>query len=279
MDIRIARGRDLTDRDDAGSPPVGLVTEQLARDLYRTTDAVGRTIVLALPPGPVRPGASRQERPTASFTIVGVVSDMRSSPTATRPDNILFVPLAQQFDLRETVLIVARADDAAGAVATLRREIQRVAPQLALGGANTGDVLLEGPVFVMRVIAALAATLGGLALALAMAGLFGILTHVVERRTREIGIRLAVGAERGQIVRLVLRDGLHPVVKGLVLGLTIGLGSRIVLRGQIVTALAAWDPWEFCALPALFLVAALVACAVPAARASRVDPNVALRDL
>jgi ABC-type antimicrobial peptide transport system permease subunit len=140
-------------------------------------------------------------------------------------------------------------------------------------------VLLEGPLFLIRVIGLLAFSLGALALLLAMAGLFGILMHVVERRTREIGIRLAIGADRGQILRLVLRDGLRPVVKGLVLGLTIGFGSRVALRGNVLTTIGAWDPLEFGLLPLVLLVAALVACALPALRAARVDPNIALRDL
>jgi ABC-type antimicrobial peptide transport system permease subunit len=177
------------------------------------------------------------------------------------------------------VLIVARAPQPSAAVATLREEIRRFDPGLTLSAAGTGSVLLEGPFFLLRVIATMAAALGGLALVLAMAGLFGILTHVVDRRRREIGIRLAVGAARVQIVRLILIDGVHPVLKGLVLGLAIGLGSRMVLRGQVFTTIGAWDPLEFGGLPLLFLGAALVACALPALRASRVDPNVALRDL
>jgi len=177
------------------------------------------------------------------------------------------------------VLFVVRASDPAVAVARLREEIRRIEPSVTLSAAGSGAVLLEGPLFLLRVIAALAAALGSLGLVLAMAGLFGILTHVVERRTREIGIRLAIGAERGQIVRLILRDGIRPVAKGLALGLAIGLGARIALRGQVFTAVAAWDPMEFAAIPLLFLAAAAIACAVPAVRASRVDPNVALRDL
>jgi len=111
-----------------------------------------------------------------------------------------------------------------------------------------------------------------------MAGLFGVLSHVVQRRTREIGIRLAVGAARRDVVKMVLLDGLRPVGKGLVLGLVIGLGVRIAIRGQVFTTIAAWDPVEFTLLPAIFVCAALVACWLPASRASRVDPNVALRD-
>ncbi|HYT67484.1 MAG TPA: ABC transporter permease [Vicinamibacterales bacterium] len=274
LKVPLARGRDFTDRDDVAAPGVGIVTEQLARDLFQTTDVVGRTVLVAA-------GARLNGRSPAprAVSIVGVSRDIQSSPTATRPDRLLFVPLAQQYESRAPILIIARAADPSAGVARLRTEIRRVAPELVVSAAGTGAVLLEGPYFLLRVIAAFAAALGALALVLAMAGLFGILTHVVERRTREIGIRLAIGAERGQILRLVLRDGVHPVVKGLILGLTIGLGSRIVLRGQIFTTIGAWDPLEFCVLPLVFVVSALIACALPAARASRVDPNVALRDL
>jgi ABC-type antimicrobial peptide transport system permease subunit len=177
------------------------------------------------------------------------------------------------------LVIVARGTTGSAPVGRVREEIRKAAPSLVVSSAGTGTVLLEGPLFLIRVIGLLAFSLGGLALLLAMAGLFGILTHVVERRTREIGIRLAIGADRGQILRLVLRDGLRPVVKGLVLGLTIGFGSRVALRGNVLTTIGAWDPLEFGLLPLVLLAAALVACALPAVRAARVDPNVALRDL
>jgi predicted permease len=274
LHITIARGRGFTDLDDAAAPGVGLVSEQLARNMFQTTDVVGRTLLLSV-------GRDRSGRPSASrsVSIIGVTRDFLASPTATRPDRLLFVPLAQDYEARAPVLFVAGSANPSAAVGLLRSEIRKVSPDLVVSAAGTGAVLLEGPLFLLRIISALSGSLGGLALVLAMAGLFGILTHVVERRTREIGIRLAIGADRVEILRLVLRDGLHPVVKGLVLGLAIGLGSRIVLRGQIFTTIAAWDPYEFCVLPLIFIAAALVACALPAARASRVDPNVALRDL
>jgi predicted permease len=270
--IGLARGRGFTDRDDAGAPRVAIVSQQLARDLFRTTDVLGRTVLVA----------TRDERGLSAapdgFTIVGISNDMTTF-TSTRPDRLLFVPLAQRFDTREPIMIVARASDPSGAVGVLRSVVREVTPTIVVSAAGTGDVLLAGPLFLLRVIGLLAAALGALALVLAMAGLFGILTHVVERRRREIGIRLAIGAERSQILRLVLRDGLRPVGKGLVLGLAIGLGLRIVVRGQVFTTIAAWDPLEFLGLPLMFLIAALVASALPAARASRVDPNVVLRDL
>jgi putative ABC transport system permease protein len=269
MSIRTTRGRGFTDRDDAAALPVAIVTEQLARDLYQTADVVGRTVVLA-PDSRVRPGvgALQPARPApgtalpASVTIVGVASDITSSPTASRADAILFLPLTQYYDPRQSLVIVARGSSGSAPVGRLREEIRKAAPHLVLSASGPGSRLLEGPFFLVRVIGLLAASLGALALVLAMAGLFGILTHVVERRRREIGIRLAVGADRGQILWLILRDGLRPV-----------------LRVNVLTTITAWDPLEFGLLPLVLLVAALIACALPAARASRVDPNVALRDL
>jgi ABC-type antimicrobial peptide transport system permease subunit len=154
-----------------------------------------------------------------------------------------------------------------------------MAPELALSGAGTGETLLLGPYLVLRIIAMLAAALGTVALVLAMAGLYGILSHVVASRTREMGIRIAVGADRGRILTLVLRDGFRPVAKGVVIGLAAGVVLRMLLRATLVTAISPIDVAVFSLVPVPFMIAALVACYLPAARAARVDPNVALRDL
>jgi predicted permease len=273
LGVPMLRGRPFTERDDAGAPRVAIVTEELARELFQTTDVVGRTVAVTAEDVPVARSAAQP------LTVVGVTRDMQISPTALRPDRLLFVPFAQRYEPRAPIMILARASDPAAAVGLLRSVTARVDPDLVLSAVGTGSVLLEGPFFLFRVIALLAGALGALALVLAMAGLFGILSHVVEQRTREIGIRLAIGADRMRIVRLVLRDGVHPVMRGLVLGLAIGVGSRLVLRGQLFTSVAAWDPIEFVGVPLLFVIAAVIACAIPAFRASRVDPNVALRDL
>jgi putative ABC transport system permease protein len=154
-----------------------------------------------------------------------------------------------------------------------------VDPELPVSLAGTGAVVLQGPIFLLRVIYGLATALAALSLVLAMAGLFGVLSHVVLRRTREIGIRIALGADRARIFRLVLRDGLHPVAKGIALGLTIGVGARMAVRAWIVTDISAFESLALLLIPVPFILAALVACYVPASRASRVDPNVALRNL
>jgi putative ABC transport system permease protein len=212
-----------------------------------------------------------------TWEVVGVSKETDSFLLGRRGNPVLFVPLAQQYEPQIT--ITARSADPAGAASALRTAIRSVAPDLATSALGTGEALLMGPYFLLRIIAGLATALGAIALVLAMVGLHGVLSHVVGRRTREIGIRLAVGADRGRIVTLVLRDGFRPVIKGLVIGLGAGVLLRLLLRATIVTTISPIDVTVFSLVPLPFLCAALLACWVPASRASRVDPIVALRDL
>jgi putative ABC transport system permease protein len=188
------------------------------------------------------------------------------------------LPFAQRYVPFLPVTFIARAADPRAGVAALRASVRRVDPDLSISSAGTSAVLVYG-FYPLRVIAMMAAALGVLGLVLAMSGLFGVLSHVVMKRTREMGIRLAIGAERADIFRLVLRDGLYPVGKGLLLGLGIGVASRIAVKAFVVTNVSALDPWPLMLLPVPFVLAALAACYFPAARASRVDPNIALREL
>jgi ABC-type antimicrobial peptide transport system permease subunit len=121
--------------------------------------------------------------------------------------------------------------------------------------------------------------LGALALILALAGLYGVLSHLVERRTREIGVRMALGAARTDMYRMVVRDGLRPVVAGVVIGLLIGVLVRRALTPFFARLLPTVDPAVMIVLPLLMLAAGVVAAYLPARRAARVDPNVALREL
>ena len=176
-------------------------------------------------------------------------------------------------------IVTVRGRSAAAAAGILRSTIRRVDPDLATSTVSTGTMLLQGPVFIFRIIRGLATALASISMVLAMAGLFGVLSHVVLRRMREMGIRIALGADRGQIFRLVLFDGMRPVAKGIVLGLMIGVGARLAVRSWVVTDVSAFESLVLAVVPIPFIVAALVACYLPAARASSVDPNVALRDL
>ncbi|HTM26450.1 MAG TPA: ABC transporter permease [Vicinamibacterales bacterium] len=284
--IRILSGRGITNLDDAAASRIAVINEASARDLFRSTDVLGRLVYLNAPRQPTellfQPNAVRVAPPPAesvSLTIVGICKDDQPAFSSGKPDRLIFVPFAQRYQPLAPVTFVARADEPSVGVAGLRMGIQRVDPDLAVSIAGTGAVLLDGPLVLVRIIVAMTAALGTLALVLSMAGLFGVLSHLVNKRTREIGIRLAIGAERSDIFRLVLRDGLRPVTEGLAIGLGIGVAARIAVKAWVVTDVAAVDPLPLLLLPVPFAIAAFLASYVPAARAARVDPNVALRDL
>src|SRR5262249_25025903 len=155
--------------------------------------------------------------------------------------------------------------------------IRRLDPEVAASTIGSGKELLSGPKFILGIISRLAAALGIISMVLAMAGLYAVLSHVMHRRSREIAVRVALGADRARIIRLVLTDGLWPPLKGITLGLIIGVGARLVLRSWVVTDISAFEPVVFALVPLPFVASALVACYLPAIRASRLDPNVALR--
>jgi len=272
--MHVLKGRDFTAGDDAAAPPVLIVSEAAARALFRTTDVVGTTVYL-------RQNGNADGRPSELITlhIVGVCNDEPTPFAKDAPRPVAYVPFAQRYQKNASILFLARGETPEYGVAALRSSVQRLDPDLAITIAGTGNVVLDGPMLLLRIIIAMTTALGTLALVLSMAGLFGVLSHVVTKRTREIGIRLALGAERSDIFRLILGDGVRPVVKGLVFGLGIGVAARLTVRAYVVTDVSALDPLPLLLLPVPFTIAGVIASYLPAARASRVDPNVALRDL
>jgi predicted permease len=272
-DLPIVRGHAFTERDDAGAPKVAVINERLARTIFQSVDVVGRRLVIERPRRAGAPAAPE------SLTIVAVSGNPDGAPRTTRGESYVFVPWAQRYEPAVPVTLTARGAAPPAVLGALRSTIRRVDPDLAVSLSGTGRVVLQGPLFLLRVIAGLSTALAVCSVVLAMAGLFGVLSHVVMKRTREIGIRVALGADRARIFRLVLRDGLYPVAKGVALGLTIGAGGRMAVSSWVVTDISAFEPLAFALVPVPFVLAALAACWLPAARASRVDPNTALREL
>jgi predicted permease len=271
LGLKILRGRAFTDRDDASAPLVTVLSEAMARELFQTTDVIGRSISAS------QWSRLRKGKTPVTYEIIGVSKDTDTFIIGRRGNPVIFVPLAQQYEPR--LVVAVRSQNPRGAAAMLNSVVRDVAPSLALSGVGTGEQLLLGPYLVLRIIASLAGGLGGVALLLAMVGLYGVLSHVVARRTREIGIRIAMGADRQRILSLILRDGFRPVLTGLVVGLFVGVALRVILKATVVTTISPVDLVVFSLVPVPFVLAAVAACYVPAARAARVDPNVALRDL
>jgi ABC-type antimicrobial peptide transport system permease subunit len=206
---------------------------------------------------------------------VGIVSDTAPSPGDRR--GIVYLSIDQHTDAR-LAIVVRTSGDPSASVDVIRRTIVATDAEAPILDAGTGVGLTGAMSLIPKIAGGIAGALGGLALVLSMAGLYGLMSALVIGRTREIGVRLALGAEPHRIVRLIARQGLAPVMSGLVAGLVLGALVRMSMRPFFTRLIPELD-WVVLALvPIPFMIAALVACYLPARRAARIDPNVALRD-
>lgn len=269
--LPFVEGRAFSDADTAGRGEVAVIDENLARDLFGpTASAVGRTLLVRL-----QTAGFNYDTRDITMTIVGVVPGRETSRSGNRRRH-LYLPFAQYYDPNVAVLV--RADTDTPPVVPLQTVLRRVAPGLATAFLGDGALLTDTPNRIAGAVTLVAHGLAAFALVLAMAGLYGVLSHVVSLRTRELAVRSALGASATRIVRMVLRDGLRPVVEGMFIGLGAAMVIRQILRATVVDDLSAIDPVAFGVAVLLLVTAGLVACYLPARRASRVDPNVALRD-
>ena len=266
LGIEIVRGRGFTDADGPGGAPAIILSELAARQFFGSIDAVGRSVIVYMAPE----GAW-------NATIVGVARDTDTRWIYSDRRGLVYLPLAQHFV--PSITVTARASgDGELAIPALRESIRRADPDLAIGAIGSGDAILAGPFVMVRSMGRGALYLGALTLALSMVGLFGVQSHVVAHRTREIGVRMSVGATASQIKLMVLKDGYRPVFEGLALGLWGGMAGRIVLRAYIeLNDVVIVDPWMLLLTPIPLIAAAFWACYLPASKAARVEPIVALR--
>jgi len=270
LGVPITKGRGFDKRDDEAAKPVIVLSEHAARTMFGTTDAVGRQLTLTV--------VVRGRRASSgTATVIGIARDTDVGQLFLRND-LVYVPLAQQ--LSSLVTLTGRArGDADQAVAAVRAVVRRVDSDLPVQRAGTARVVLTGPSVFLRTIGILALSLGGVTLLLAMVGLYGIQSLIVAHRTREMGIRVSLGATPANIKKMVLKEGYRPVIEGLLIGLFIGLAGRTIVRSYLVTNLSVVDPWMLFLAPIPVLFATFFACYLPAHRAALVDPNVALRTL
>ena len=211
LGISILRGRGFDDRDQPGSAAVAIVSEFTARRFFGTTDAVGRQL-------DIRWSASRTSAPLA--TVIGVARDTDVGGVFGNPDSVVYQPFSQRYD--PLLMIAARSTgDPAQAARAIRDAIHRTDPDIAVEVSGTGRVVLAGPFVLLRVAGLAALALGALTLLLAMVGLFGIQSHLVAYRTREIGVRMSLGASGAQI-KAMRRGRARPVVEGLAIGSSSG---------------------------------------------------------
>jgi len=264
LGVMIVSGRGFNDGDVAAASPVVMLSERAARQLFGTSNAVGQSV------------AVKYEGRQLSAAVVGVTRDTDVRRLAGPPGPLVFLPWSQAFN-RSVVIAMRSTGGGADAVAALRESIRRADIDVGVDAIGDGRALLSGPFAIARSAGRGTLYLGGFTLLLSMVGLFGVQSHVVTYRTREFGVRMSLGATAGQIKLMVMRDGYRPIVEGLVLGLWGGLAVRLIIRSYTDIDVAIFDSAMLLVAPIPVVLAAVAACYLPAARASRIDPLKALR--
>jgi putative ABC transport system permease protein len=263
--VPILRGRGFDHRDHSAARPVVVVSEWTARRMFGISDPIGRDVMIRA-----------QSSGPRTATVIGVARDTDVGQILRDPRPLIYLPLAQQYEPLLTIAARSRTDPLL-AVRAVREALARTDPDLAVDVIGTGRAVLAGPWVFLRALGITTVALGGVTLLLAMVGLFGIQCHIVAHRTREIGVRVAFGATRSGIQRMVIADGYRPVVEGLLLGLFIGVVGRAAVLVYLDIDVSVLDPWMLLVTPIPLILAAYCACYLPARRAASVDPNVALR--
>ena len=272
LGIPVVAGRVFTDMDNEESMRVAVINKAMTR-YWDGADPVGsriRPVVAA----PARPGAPPPEQPW--FTVIGVVGDVRQFGLAQEAVAQLYLPLTQsQFGIAGQVLVRTAGPPAAfGNV--LRATVHAVDPNQPVENVQTLDDLRSEALAAPRLTATLLAIFAALALLVTLAGIGGVIATSVQQRTKEFGLRMALGARRDGVLMMVVRQGLTLVVIGLVLGIGGALAAGRVLSSYLYQT-APRDPMIYAGVAAVFILAGIVACLIPARRATTVDPLIALR--
>jgi putative ABC transport system permease protein len=267
MGIPLVAGRAFTVADDAGAPPVVLINETLARVFYPDQDPIGRRL---------RPGFGNQEW----STIVGIVKDVKQGglQEATGTEVYFHYPqVGSTIGVPRQMNVVVRTDrDALATLATVRREVGALDSQLPLSDPRSMESVLYASVAQPRFLALLLGIFAAVALTLAAVGTYGVMSYTVAERKQEIGIRMALGAEGGRVLSMVMRQGILIAGAGLLIGV---LGALALSRflSTMLYEVSPTDALAFVIAPTILASVALLACFVPAHRATRVDPATTLR--
>jgi putative ABC transport system permease protein len=258
LHIPILRGRNFTPQEVRQGAKVMIVSESLVQQTFPNEEPLGKRLVMSFGNQP--------------FEIVGIVGDVRHGSLAAPALPAMYMPT---FESGENVVIRAQGDTAA-LVAAVRRELAAIDPNQPIARVRTMNEWLGRATAAPRYQTGLFVLFAGLALALSAIGIYGVMSYSVGQRTREIGVRMALGARRGNVLGLVLRQGMGLVVIGVGIGL-IGAFALTRVIGSLLFNVGARDPLTFSGVGILLAAVAFIACYVPARRATKVDPMVALR--
>jgi predicted permease len=259
--IPVLAGRDFDERDTAGAPKVALINDTMARFYFGEGVPLGKSL---------RNGGDR-------YTIIGVVKDSRQRALKGNPERRFYIALLQNEDPVAVLNVAIRTRERATVmIPAIRREVRSFDQHLKVPSLEAAHVLMSQSIVAERSMAQLAGVFGILALFLAAAGLYGVMSHAAARRTSEIGLRMALGADRMDVIRMVLRDTLRLMAAGFAVGLPAALAATRLTAATLV-GVSASDPTIMAGAVLVMLSVGTCAGFVPAVRASRVDPMVALR--
>ena len=269
MGERVIRGRGIEPTDTAGSMLVALVNEEMARLYWNGRDPIGGRLKIGGDP----------KRPFV--TVVGVVADVRHNGITDVVKEKFYVPHTQWnkavgFPIRGMTLVIRAGGDPWALVGPTRQAVRSLDPSLPVANVRLMDDVVGAALSTPRFTGILLGSFAVLALLLSAIGIYGVLSYLVSRRTREIGIRVAIGAGRAEVLRLILRNGISLALTGVAIGIGIALWASRLMSG-LLHDVRPGDPVTFTAVGLLLTAVALIASLVPAWRATRVDPVVALK--
>ena len=268
LTIPLLAGRDFTYADTGGASKVAIVNETMARQFWPGQSAIGQRL------RPVESNAS----PGDTIVVVGVVRDSKYVTIGEEPRVFMYRPLAQEYAAHVTLMVRSAGASPSDVIGALTREVRALDGGFAVFNVSTLDEAISISVLPARLAGALLGTLGALALILAALGVYGVLSFLVRARTREIGVRVAMGATPRTVVALVLKQAMVWTVTGIAVGLALALATARVL-GSLLYGVSPTDPLTYASVILLLGGAAAAAAVIPALRASRLDPLVALRTL
>jgi hypothetical protein len=267
MGINLSRGRAFTEADNEQGRDVAIVSESTARRFWPKQDAIGRTFRMA----------SAKDR---AMVIVGIVSDVEFQLFGgAKAQPFFYVPYAQHLKGNSLMVFQLRADrDLLSLMPAVEKSVHALAPQLPVFQMQTmrqGLYTMNG-LLLFQLAASLAAIMGALGLTLAVIGLYGVVSYAVGRRVHEIGVRMALGATRGSVFRMIYQQSIVIIAAGLGIGLALALLVARAVGSLVVVSV--WDPGTYVLVAVVLALAALASSFLPARRATAIEPMVALRE-
>jgi putative ABC transport system permease protein len=267
--VRLAAGRKFTPQDDQDHPGVAIVNESFVKHYFPNENALGQRM------RPSPPGRIWNNQRLTSFEIVGIVHDVKFAGLEAPSEPAYYLP-ASQAPLQDMAILVRTTVDPLSLVGAVREAVLSIDPNQPISNVSTLEKLVDDSIAQRRLNMLLMGLFGGLAMLLSAVGIYGLLSHAVTQRTQELGIRMALGAQVGDVLKLVLRQGMMLALAGEVIGLIAAFALTRLIRG-LLFGVTPNDATTFVAVAGVLAIVALLACYLPARRATKVDPLIALR--